>query len=98
MRNKILGAVINIITIVINIALGYLLNLIFFKSDKTYLIMFLCGVISFSCLVVYIICKRLGFKLDIYAYEIEEKSYLILNNIFIGNLFSVPLAMIFSIL
>lgn len=86
-----------IATVLINISLGFLLTTLFFKDSKDNFILITCGVILFSILIDSVVAKKLNFKLDIYAYNIEDIKYLILNSIFIGDLFSIPLAMFLSL-
>lgn len=83
-------------TIIINILLGFTLNLIFFQNTSKFIFM-ACGVILFSIAIVYIISKKYNFALDIYAYNIEDNKYLILNSIFIGDLISIPISMFISL-
>jgi len=98
MKSKIYSTVINLIAILVNLGLGLLLNFLFYKNNTENFVVFACGVVILSTLVIYLISQRLGFKLDISVFEIDDPKYLILNNIFIGNLFSIPLSMFVSIL
>ena len=84
-------------TIATNLLIGFLLTLIFFNGNKENFIFMACGTILVSLLVVSIISQKFNYKLDIFAYQIEDIKYLILNSIFIGNLFSIPLAMFITL-
>ena len=98
MKFKFTSAITYCLTILVNLGLGILLNYLFYKSDTTNVVMFACGVILVSTLIVHLISQKLGFKLDIFAYEIDNNVFLLLNDIFIGNLFSIPLSMFLALL
>ena len=98
MKNILKDIAIYAITILINVGAGLLLNAIFFPGDTTNFIMFACGFIIFFLLVIYLISQKMGYKLDIFAYNTEDVKFMILNNIFIGILFSIPVSMFISVL
>lgn len=98
MKNKFRSSITNCLTILFNIGFACVLNYLFHKDLTSSFIMFACGTILASTLIVYIISQKVGFKLDIFAYEIPNNFHLALNDIFIGNLFSIPLAMFLSVL
>ena len=95
---KLKEVLIYICTILFNILVSFLLSLLFFKDRMTYLTFAACGEILLSTLIISLIAKRLDYKLDIFAYDIKDNKYLILNSIFIGNLFSIPIAMFVALL
>ena len=85
-----------IVTIVSNLLLSLLLNLIIFGRNTSNILFVMCGVILFSLLITNIVAQKWNYKLDIFSYEINDIKYLILNSIFIGNLFSIPIAVFAS--
>lgn len=90
---KLKEGLIYLITVAGNFLLSFLINLIIFKTNMENFIFVACSIIVLVTLVVYIIAQKNNYKLDIFAYNIEDQKYLILNSIFIGCLFCVPLAM-----
>lgn len=84
-------------TILANILLGFLFTFIIFGNDFSNFVFIAGSVILLSLLIVFLVAKKLCYNLDIYAYDIKDLKYLILNSIFIGNLFSIPIAMFISI-
>lgn len=94
---KLKEIIIYVITIVTNILLGFLLNTIFFDDTENFIFM-ACGSALLCVIIDSIIAQKSGYKLDIFAYDITDAKYLILNSIFIGCLFSVPISMFTSIL
>ena len=86
------------ITIIVNLSVGFLFTGLFQENDYTNFIMFTCGFILLSTLVVYFISKKLNISLDILKYEFKNLKESLLNNIFVGNLFSIPISMFLSIL
>lgn len=98
MKTALKDIAIYVLTISINVGAGLLLNEIFFPGDKTNFILFACGFIIFFFLVIYLIAQKMGYKLDIFAYNIEDVKFMILNNIFIGILISIPISMFISLL
>lgn len=91
MKNKIQSATTYLITITINFIFTFLLNYLFFKNNQTYFTMFGFGFVLISIIINSAIANKLGYKLDLFAYNIEDKKYLLLNDIYIGELFSIPL-------
>lgn len=89
---------INLMAMAANFIISFLLNFIFFQTDFKNLILLAFGTILLSSLIVLIISKKYNYKIDIFASNIEDLKYRILNDIFIGNLFSLPLAIFISIL
>ena len=83
-------------TVLTNLLLSLLFTLILFKDKKENFIFVACTIILISIMVTYIIAQKFNYKLDIFAYNIEDLKYLILNSIFIGDLFSIPLAVFMS--
>lgn len=83
-------------TVIINLLFSYLFTLIFFKDRIDNFILVSCSVILLSLLITSIIANKMNYKLDIFAYNIEDIKYLILNSVFIGDLFSIPLAVFLS--
>ena len=86
-----------ILTVLCNVLLAFLFTVIIFGNDYTKFIMVICAIILLSLSINYIVAKKLNYKLDIFAYNISDIKHLILNSIFIGNLFSIPIAMIISV-
>lgn len=84
-------------TISTNILLAFLFTLLLFKGDNTNFIFSACGIILVSLIVTAIVAKKLNYKLDIFAYNITDIKYLIINSVFIGNLFSIPISMFISL-
>lgn len=80
-----------IITVVSNIVLGILFSLIIFKNLDNFVFVDIT-IILVSLGAIFMVAKRLQYKLDIFAYNITDEKYLIINSIFIGELFSIPLA------
>ena len=97
MLKKIREPLIYIITIIINIVLGNLLTKPLFGNEK-YFVMFTIALILLSTLIIFIISNKFGFKLDLFAYNIDSLKFLILNSIYIGNVLSIPVTMFVSIL
>ena len=97
MKMKLKEITITILTILINIYLSYMLNTLFFKADLSNFSMVSCGFVAFSLLTINLISKKLGYQLDIFITEIKDNKFIILNNIFIGDLFSIPLLMFLSL-
>lgn len=95
---KLKSIYVNLLTIAVNFAISFLINLIFFQTNYKNFILVACGIILLSSLIVLIICQKFGYSIDIFANNIEEFKCRMLNDIFIGNLFSIPLAMFISIL
>lgn len=83
-------------TILTNILLSWIFTLILFFDRKENFIFVACTTISLSLLIVYIIAQKMNYKLDIFAYNIEDVKFLILNSIFIGDLISIPLSVFIS--
>ena len=98
MNNKTLDIVTHLIPIGLNIGLGLLLNIIFFEDISNIFIMLTGGVILLSTIIVNMIAQKLGYKLDLYAHNIEQVSYRILNNIFVANILSIPITILVTIL
>lgn len=94
---KLKEIIIYIITIVINITLSYFINFIIFGNNKSMLILSACGFILLSTLITFIVSNKMNYKLDIFAYDIKDIKHLILNSIFIGNLFTIPIIMFVSL-
>lgn len=94
---KLKEIIIYVATIVTNILLGFLLNTIFFDDTENFIFM-ACGCALLCVIIDSLIAQKLNYKLDIFAYDITDLKYLILNSIFIGCLFSVPIAMFTSLL
>jgi hypothetical protein len=86
------------ITISFNLILSFLINYIIFKNDTSNFMFPACGVILLSIIIISIISAKLGYKLDIFAYDIKDYTYLTLNSIYIGNLFSIPFALFITLL
>lgn len=93
---KLKEIIIYVSTILVNIFLGFLLSKIIFNNNE-YFTLVTCGIIILFTIVDFIVATKLNYKLDIFAYNIEDMRYLILNSIFIGNLFSIPLSMFISL-
>lgn len=86
-----------IVTIAANIILGILFSFIIFNNLNNFIFVDIT-IILLSLAAVFLIAKRLDYKLDIYAYNIVDEKYLIINSIFIGELFSIPLAVFITAL
>lgn len=97
MKSKLTNILTYIIPITLNIGLGFLLNNLFSKNDSSNFIMFFCGFTILSTLVVYIISQKINFKLDLFSYKFDKPIHVILNNIFIANILSVPIAMFIAV-
>lgn len=91
MKVKIRETIITIITIIINISLGLLISNSLF--DNTYFAMVTIGFVLITTGLLLAISKKLGYKLDIFAYNIDDLKLSVLNSIFIGNIISIPLIM-----
>lgn len=94
---KLKEVIIYLSTVVVNIILSLILNTIMFGSNLEMLLFIVCGVIILAALTTSIIARKMKYKLDIFAYDIKDKKYLILNSIFIGCLFTVPVALFVSL-
>ena len=94
---KLKEALTYVATISTNLLFAFLFTLLFFKGDNTNFIFCACGTILVSLITVAIIAKKFNYKLDIFAYNITDVKYLIINSIFIGNLFSIPISMFVSL-
>lgn len=94
---KIKELVIYLITILVNLLLGFLLTSILFGTNKNFTFV-TCGIVILSSIAIYIIANKFNYKLDILAYNISDFKYLILNSIFIGNLFSIPITIFVSMM
>jgi hypothetical protein len=93
---KLKEVIIYSIVVAVNILLGFLLKTLIFEGNNSYFIFVICGIILLSLLIDSIIATKLGYKLDIFAYNITDQKYLLLNSIFIGELFSIPISMFIS--
>jgi len=85
------------ITILFISLLSLLLNLLIFGTNYHNFVIVSFGTTISTILVDYIISKKFGYQLDIFAYDIKDSKYLILNSIFIGALFSIPIAILVSL-
>jgi len=92
MKSKIRETIITIITIIINICVGFLITNYLF-DDNTYFIMLTIGFVLITTGILLAVSKKLGYKLDLLAYNIENLKFSILNSIFTGNVFSIPAIM-----
>ena len=95
---KLKSILIYLIVVASNICIGFLLNLIFNGTNTTNFVMFALGSCVVGSLILYAISNKYGVKLDILANHETNDKHLLLNDIFAGFLFSVPIIMIFSIL
>ena len=89
--------IIYLLSVAGNIILSLILNAILFGNNLEMLIFVVCGVILLSALVISIIARKMNYKLDIFAYDIKDQKYLVLNSIFVGCLFTVPIVLIISL-
>ena len=94
---KIKELVIYLLAISFNLLFGFLLTPLLFNTNK-YFTFVTCGIIILSTLVIYIISNKFNYKLDVLAYNISEFKHLVLNSIFIGNLFSIPITIFVSMI
>ena len=98
MKNKLRSPITYICVVLLNFVITYLLNYLFFKDNLTYFIMLGIGFIILSTIIDFIVANKLGYHLDLFAYNIEDKKYLLLNDIYLGNLFSIPLFMFITLI
>ena len=94
---KLKEIIIYLTTIAANLLLGLLFTTILFDTTKNFTLV-TCGIVLLSIIVVFIVSSKLTYNLDIFAYNITDIKYLIVNSIFIGNLFSIPIAVFFPII
>ena len=87
-----------LITIAFNLGIGFLLTVIFSGANYSYFSTFTCGFVIISSLCIYLIANKLGLSLDIFTNNIDDEKHSLLTNIFIGNLFSIPLAMFVTLI
>lgn len=83
--------------ILINIGAGFLLNYLFF-DDNTYFIMFSLGFVFLSIIVVNMVANKMGYKLDLFINDIDDNKFLLLNNIYLSCMFSIPITFVVSVL
>lgn len=95
---KLKSVLIYLIVIVTNVCLGYLVNLIFNGTDTTNFVMFALGSCAVCALVLYIVSDKLGIKLDILSQHTGDDKHMLLNDIFAGILFSIPIIMFIAVL
>lgn len=80
-----------------NIGVGIGLTFLFFHSSTNFPF-FGCGLALLIASIDLIISKKLNYKLDIMVYNSEDAKFMLLNDILIGCIFSVPLTMFFTVL
>jgi len=80
-----------------NIGVGIALTFLFFHSSKNFPF-FGCGLSLFIALIDLLVSKKLNYKLDIMVYNSDDAKFMLLNDILIGCLCSIPLTMFISIL
>ena len=85
-------------TIAINVLLGFLFTLLFFKNESKYLVFGAGIAILISSLSVMIVAQKMDYKLDLLAQDLSDPKHLLLNSIFIGNFFTIPIFMIISVI
>ena len=74
------------------IALSFLINLIFFQTNLKYFIMFSMGFAIVGLITIMIISKKTGVAIDILSYDFSDEKSLLLNDLFIGILLSIPVS------
>lgn len=94
---KLKEVIIYLLSVAGNIILSLILNALMFGNNLEMLIFVVCGVILLSTIVISIIARKMNYKLDIFAYDIKDQKYLVLNSIFVGCLFTVPIVLVISL-
>lgn len=80
-----------------SIGLGIGLTFLIFKETKNFPF-FGCGIALLIAIIDLIISKKSNYHLDILVYNSDDEKFMLLNDILIGCLCSIPLTMFVSIL
>ena len=94
---KLKEVIIYLLSVAGNIILSLILNALMFGNNLEMLIFVVCGVILLSTIVISIIARKMNYKLDIFAYDIKDQKYLVLNSTVVGCLFTVPIVLVISL-
>lgn len=80
-----------------SIGIGILLTSAIFGNTKNFPF-FGCGIALLIAIIDLIISKKNNYHLDILVYNSDDSKYMLLNDILIGCICSIPLTMFISIL
>lgn len=95
---KLKEIIIYLLTAAINTVISLILNAIIFDSNSGTFVFVVCGTILLALITTKIVAHKMNYKLDIFAYDIKDQKYLTINSVFIGCLFTVPIALIIGLI